>query len=177
MKKQTLNEQVSRMKQMMGILNEQPFNDDGEPLMTYQQYRDYSEPSEPDYDDMNDRPSKDSPVNWLRENLKDNDMFLANYGSNHEYSLTVTGNYDFSIYFDSPGDMESPVSIHIYDGDTNEVVEQRFVDVIEAFNFILSVKDKYQFQSYESAVRDYEKSQRDDARDRYNNRMERGGFD
>ena len=52
MKKQTLNEQVFRIKEMMGkIINEQAYNDAGEPMMTHQQYRIYSEPSESDYDD------------------------------------------------------------------------------------------------------------------------------
>jgi len=55
MKKQklTLKEEIFQMKGMMRkLMNEQPFNDTGEPMMTHQQYRDYSEPSEPDYDDF-----------------------------------------------------------------------------------------------------------------------------
>jgi len=160
------------------LLSEQPFNDGGEPMMTHQQYRDYSEPAEPDDDDYGgDVPNNDTAVGWLRNELEENNIFLENYGGD-EYMISCEKvRCDFMIYFDNKNDIETSVKIYIYNGDTNEEIEQRFVDVIEAFNFILSVKDKYQFQSYESAVRDYVKSQRDDAMDRYNNRMERGSFD
>ena len=49
MKKQKLNEEISRIKKLM--FNEQAFNDSDEPMMTDKQYNDYNEPSEPDYDD------------------------------------------------------------------------------------------------------------------------------
>jgi len=46
--KKTLNEEKKRIIQLMMRINEQAFNDAGEPLMTHQQYRDYSEPAEPE---------------------------------------------------------------------------------------------------------------------------------
>ena len=46
--KRTLQEEKQRICQIINMINEQAFNDNGEPLMTHNQYRDYSEPSEPD---------------------------------------------------------------------------------------------------------------------------------
>lgn len=41
-----------RMNKVAGMpLNENAFNDAGEPNMTHSQFRDYSEPAEPEYDD------------------------------------------------------------------------------------------------------------------------------
>jgi len=177
MKKQ-LNEEISRIKDMMKkLMNEGgPFSDAGEPMMTHNQYRDYSEPSEPDDDDY-DRPDDTNPVNWLRGELKKNNIFLENYGSD-EYMISCEKvRCDFMIYFDNENDFETSVKIYIYNGDTNEKVEQSFVDVTEALNFILSVRDEYGFEDYESSVKSYNKAQRDDFMDRYYNRMERGGFD
>lgn len=46
--KKTLQEEKQRILQLMCRINEQAFNDDGEPLMTHNQFNDYSEPSEPE---------------------------------------------------------------------------------------------------------------------------------
>jgi hypothetical protein len=43
-----LNEEIQRIRQIMNRINEQAFNDVGEPMMSHKQYQDYSEPSEPD---------------------------------------------------------------------------------------------------------------------------------
>lgn len=178
MKKTVLNEEIARMRKMMGLNeNNGPFNDGGEPTMTHQQYRDYSEPSEPDYDDdYHDQPHNFSPVEWLRDELKDNGIFLENYGNSKEYSISCKGNCDFGIYFDNPNDEETGVEIYIYVGESNEPIEQKFNDINEALNYILSVKDKYEFEDYQSAVRSYVQAQNNDMRDRYNSRAEMGGY-
>ena len=147
------------------------FNDAGEPMMTHQQYRDYSEPSE--LDEYDDKPRYFDERKWLRSELEKNDIFLENYGMDNEYSISGKGNYDFMIYFEG----DENIYINIYDGNTEEEIEKKFDSVQEALNFILSVKDKYKFDSYDSAVRNYDKAFRDEMIDRRNNRMERGSWD
>jgi hypothetical protein len=67
MKKQTLAEQVSRIKGMIKSVNEQLFNDEGEQMMSYRQYQDYNKPLERDYEDM---------YNDEEEDDNDNDYYI-----------------------------------------------------------------------------------------------------
>jgi len=87
--KQRLFEIMGRVdKSFKPKLNEDVFNDAGEPLMTHQQYRDYSEPSEPEYDDSRGdyerEPSQEDIINDLEKHFN---TTLHNYDD--EYAASV----------------------------------------------------------------------------------------
>ena len=105
-------------------LNEDAFNDAGEPMMTHQQFRDYSEPAEPDYDSDRDMPIQNKSVHNFKDidwkmlydvilqnsrnpNSRDNATVndLTDYDgilSPEEFNMLKMGNV--GIWYDKAGD-------------------------------------------------------------------------
>ena len=160
---ENLNEEISRIKKMMGIINEQAFNDDGEPMMTHQQYNDYSEPSEPDYDDNY---NEDTYVkDMLEDDLKKSNIFLETFDG-EEYFIRCYINFnDFLIYFEGEN-----IKIHEYNSKTEEEKNNTF-NYKEALDFILSKRDL--FYSYEESAKARDRDYEEDARDRNISKQER----
>ena len=165
---ENLNEEISRIKKMMGIINEQAFNDDGEPMMTHQQYNDYSEPSEPDYDDNydDDNHNEDTYVkDMLEDDLKKSNIFLETFDG-EEYFIRCYINFnDFLIYFEGEN-----IKIHEYNSKTEEEKNNTF-NYKEALDYILSKRDL--FYSYEESAKARDRDYEEDARDRNISKQER----
>lgn len=87
--KKTLNEEKQRILQIMKRINEQAFNDAGEPMMTHSQFRDYSEPSEPEYDDNGMDYEREQTFKDVIDALESHfDTLLFQYGEN-EYGFLL----------------------------------------------------------------------------------------
>ena len=166
MKKQILSEEFKRMQKLAGIIIESPFNKDGEPLMTHNQYRDYNEPSDDEYDNNN---INDNDFNIERSfitEMKKNGIFVETF-NNNEYFIRCNNerSYEFMIYFLNDEEIE------IYgpeDGDKNLFGYQ------DAIDYTLENKDK--FYTYEESIKSRNKEFEIDAQDRKNNRAEMGGY-
>lgn len=87
------------------VLNEDAFNDAGEPMMTHSQFRDYSEPSEPDNDEFNYNRGEnqmigfDDVTNQIDSHF---DTLLRSYGTEEYYFPTIVnaGESDFTVWLD-----------------------------------------------------------------------------
>lgn len=146
-------------------LKEQAFNDDGEPLMTHSQYRDYSEPSEDD-NDYNWRYEPEySEIDLLKKYLKDRDIMLESYGEK-EYFIRTRNNTDFMIY-----PMSDYIEIYII-GEEGEREKIKVSDAVMAIRFILKHKDE--LLTFDESAREIDREYRIEARDKQNNRYERG---
>jgi len=164
MKKQILSEEFKRMQKLAGIIIESPFNKDGEPLMTHNQYRDYSEPSEEDYDNQHHH---DEDINIKKEfigEMKRNNIFVETFNGN-EYFIRCKDYEDFMIYFTNND------TIEIYDTNDDQKKEFNFQDAVD---YTLSNKDR--LYSFEESVKSRNKEYEIDAQDRKNNRAEMGGY-
>ena len=145
------------------------FNDAGEPRMTHKQYLNYSEPSENEYDDDYDDNDNHYEPNFkdsLIKDMKNKDIFIETFDG-EEYFIRCKGNEDFLIYIHSD-------DIDIYHHTETETIKKEGLTYEEAFDYILSNKDK--FQSYEESVSDRNREFEIEASDRKNNRMEMGGY-
>lgn len=91
--KKTLQEEKQRILQIMCRINEQAFNDDGEPLMTHSQYRDYSEPSDPEYDDSQPDYEREQTKEDIVKGLE-NDFNTILEPCEDEYSFLTTEETD-----------------------------------------------------------------------------------
>ena len=164
MSKQILSEEFRRMQKLAGIITESPaFNDDGEPLMTHNQYRDYNEPSEDDEDDRyNDE--IDISKEFINE-MKKNNIFVETFNG-QEYFIRCKENEDFMIYFIDDENIE------IYDTKNNgQKQEFRYQDAVD---YVL--KNKEHLLTFDESIRERNKEFEIDAQDRKNNRAERGGY-
>jgi hypothetical protein len=168
MKKQTLKEEIHQIKNMMKkLMNEQPFNDDGEPMMTHSQYRDYSEPSEPDYDEQPRYDKEDFNIKKSMENdLEKNDILLETFDGN-EYFIRCKGHMDFNIYFIN----DEKIEIHTYKDNDEKGTSQTF-GYEDALKFILSHKDS--FLSFNDAVKEVNRENEIHYSDERNRRAESG---
>jgi hypothetical protein len=161
-------EQILNMHKKHGYkkpLNEQAFNDASEPMMTHQQYNDYSEPSEPEYGD--DNYDEEGELDYLKKELEKEGLFLETWDG-EEYFIRCRDKCDFMIYFEG-----ETIKINEYNAGTEESRENTF-NVNDALDYIVS--DKNKFYSYEESAKARDKEYEIDARNRYNNSMERGSF-
>lgn len=99
--KKTLQEEKQRILQLMCRINEQAFNDDGEPLMTHNQYRDYSEPSDPEYDNNgHDGYEREQTKEDIVKGLEnDFNTILEPYEDEYTFLTTVGTDGDIMIWF------------------------------------------------------------------------------
>jgi len=156
MKKQTLNEEISRIKDIMGKISEQVFNDAGEPMMTHSQYRDYSEPSEPDNDDnfYDDEPMDDNSYKRLHNEFKKHDIFIG--GFDDDYYVASGNDNEINIQYDGHNWI-----LNAYNDKTKEDIREVFSFMHEVVEYVVNLKDRFDFKSYEEAVNIENKSFRD----------------
>jgi hypothetical protein len=132
--KQRLFEVMGKVdKSFKPKLNEDAFNDAGEPLMTHNQYRDYSEPAEPEYDDSrNDYEEEQTPNSVVKTIEKHFNTILETYNS-REYRFLTKGTADLNIYFKN----NVIYADAIVDGSENNFPEQNIdeLDVNELIQF------------------------------------------
>ena len=171
--KKTLQEEKQRILQIMKQLNEQAFNDAGEPLMTHQQYRDYSEPAEPDYESDEYRnapdrvPTKEDIITQIEKHF---DTILYS-GGGTEYFFTTNRLYnspdikcDLMLWFDEDNTVAGSGP------DCQKFEEQNIedLDINELFDFLESYR-KYMLtgKEAEDKINKYYAQQASDSRPEY----------
>ena len=152
-----MRDNKQRLLEMMGkldptfkpVLNEDAFNDAGEPLMTHQQFRDYSEPAEPEYDD-NEKPQYPkgigdfNNIDWKvfydiilqnsqnpnsRDNVTVNDLIdYEGLLSSDELNILKWG--DTGIWYDNGGDYPF---FDVADGDSYPTYEEFLTKAKDVF--------------------------------------------
>jgi hypothetical protein len=159
-----ISEEFKRMQKLAGIIKEAAFNDDGEPLMTHNQYRDYNEPSDDEYDNDNTNNDFDIKRSFITE-MKKNGIFVETFNGD-EYFIRCKVNEDFMIYFINDEEIE------IYN--TADGNNKQMFDYGGAVDYTLN--NKSQFQSYEESIKSRDGEMDIDSQDRKNNRAEMGGY-
>jgi hypothetical protein len=160
--KRQLNE-VKRMQFLAGIVTEAAFNNNGEPLMTHNQYRDYSEPSEDgDFDNSNDE--IDISREFINE-MKKNNIFVETFNG-REYFIRCKENEDFMIYF--PDDK----TIEIYDTKNNG--QKQEFGYQDAVDYVL--ENREHLLTFDQSVKERDSEMGIYSQDRKNNRAEMGGY-
>ena len=149
-RKKILEMHISATKKL--YLNEQPFNDAGEPLMTYNQYKDWSEPSELelDLDGFDDYP-EDIPSEFERE-LAKRDILLETWNGKEYFIRSDVQEFDFSIFF-----LGDDIKIDKYHNGVHDV--KTFEDFDEALKYVLSHKPF--FYTYKQSINQRNKEHQD----------------
>jgi len=145
-------------------LDEQPHNQNGEPLMTHQQYLNYSETSEPDYDDSEENYNEANNKSWFLKELSKNSILLESWGDN-EYFIRCHKNIDFNINFINDDEIEMVISTEFKEKKKNFSYD-------DALNFIL--KHKNIFYTIEESKRERNSELRSSYNDHKINRSESG---
>ena len=133
-------------------LNETPFNDAGEPMMTHRQYTDYSEPSEYEYDDYDGQDKPFDVREYVKKELEKNDIALETYNGKEFFIRTHTDT-DLMIYFDYENEI-----MEIYHHD-----QKKTLPFSKGIDYILKHKDE--LYSYDEATRSIEGDLEDAARE------------
>lgn len=148
-------------------LNENAFNDDGEPMMTHNQYRDYSEPSEPDFDD--NMPERELSGKELVKMIEKHfDTILETYDGTEYNFLTKGADGDLMLYFGK----NNTVSAYGVDGKVFPETNIEDLNVDELIDFI------EQYRQYiisgEEAVKSMDWISQQNNADRHYDQQERG---
>jgi len=168
-KRTLLENKKARIEKQLKLLKEDgPFNDDGEPLMTHQQYNDYSEPSEEDFEDRDnyDEDEDYDRIKYLSKELKKNDIFLETY-DDQEYFIRCKGKMYFEFYTQGNSFITDVYASDVnYSEENSSKKEFDSEDQIEELkNYILSFKEM--FLSFGESVKARNKEMQPDPEDKY----------